>query len=77
MPYGARLYLDGWPGVVFRVVDTGKNFRGEGKKIREEGHEPLDIATKWSGPHLEFNGRLTRARIDYQDTLPKREQRMA
>ena len=77
VPYGARLYLDGWPGVVFRVVDTGKNFRGEGKKIREEGHEPLDIATKWSGPHLEFNGRLTRARIDYQDTLPKREQRMA
>ena len=77
IPYGARLYLDGWPTVEFRLVDTGKNFRGEKKQVREAGHEPLDIATEWKGTHLEFNGKLTRARIDYQDTRPRREQRVS
>ncbi len=77
VPYGARLYLDGWPDVVFRVTDTGQNFTGQKKKIREAGHEPLDIATAWSGPHREFNGKLTRARIDYSDTLPKRSEKVA
>ncbi len=72
VPYGARLYLDGWPDVEFRLTDTGKNFRGEHKKIREAGHEPLDIATAWIGKHQEFNGKLTRARIDYADIKIKR-----
>jgi hypothetical protein len=69
VPYGARLYLEGWPDVVFRVVDTGDNFRGSSKQVRQAGHEPLDVATAWAGKHQEFNGRLARARIDYSDTL--------
>ena len=74
VPYGARVYLDGWPDVVFRIVDTGENFMGNTKQIRQAGHEPMDIATLWNGPHREFNGKLTRARIDISDTLPKRVQ---
>ena len=77
VPYGARLYLEGWPDVVFRLVDTGKHFRGDGKEIRKAGHEPLDIATQWNGKHMEFNGKLSRARIDFADTLPKREERVS
>lgn len=77
VPYGARVYLDGWPDVVFRLVDTGQNFYGSKKQVREPGHEPLDIATQWKGPHREFNGKLTRARIDYSDTLPKRSEKVA
>jgi hypothetical protein len=47
-PYGQRLQLDVWPGVVFRVVDTGSHFRGATKIYRVAGREPLDIcvATK-------------------------------
>jgi hypothetical protein len=74
VPYGARVYLDGWPDLVFRIVDTGENFMGTTKQIRQAGHEPLDIATLWDGPHREFNGKLTRARVDYSDTLSKRVQ---
>lgn len=77
VPYGARLYLDGWPDVVFRITDTGQNFTGKKKKIREAGHEPLDIATVWIGQHREFNGKLTMARIDFADTLPKRSEKVA
>jgi len=43
-PYGQRIALDEWPGVVFRVVDTGGHFRGRGKIYRIEGREPLDVA---------------------------------
>lgn len=72
VPYGARIYLEGWPDVVFRLVDDGGAFMGPGKRIRKAGHEPLDIATAWAGKHLEFNGKLGRARIDFADTLPSR-----
>lgn len=47
-PYGQRIELDAWPGVEFRVVDTGSHFRGEGKVYREEGREPLDICVETS-----------------------------
>lgn len=43
-PYGQRIEIDQWPGVVFRVVDTGGHFRGSGKVYRVSGREPLDIA---------------------------------
>ena len=42
-PYGQRIALDAFPGVVFRVVDTGQHFRGTNKLYRVAGHEPLDI----------------------------------
>lgn len=42
-PYGQRIELDAFPGVVFRVVDTGGHFRGAGKVYRMVGYEPLDI----------------------------------
>lgn len=43
-PYGQRIEIDQWPGVVFRVVDTGGHFRGTNKVYRIMGREPLDIA---------------------------------
>jgi hypothetical protein len=42
-PYGQRISFDEWPNAVFRVVDTGGNFRGANKVYRVFGHEPLDI----------------------------------
>lgn len=42
-PYGQRIEIADFPGVVFRVVDTGDNFRGLNKMYRVIGYEPLDI----------------------------------
>lgn len=42
-PYGQRIQIDFWPNAVFRVVDTGGNFRGINKVYRVVGAEPLDI----------------------------------
>lgn len=42
-PYGQRIEISAWPGVVFRVVDTGGHFRGTNKIVRVAGREPLDI----------------------------------
>jgi hypothetical protein len=42
-PYGQRLEIDVFPGVVFRVVDTGGHFTGSTKVYRALGAEPLDI----------------------------------
>jgi hypothetical protein len=42
-PYGQRISLPMWPGVVFRIVDTGGNFFGVKKVYRVTGREPLDI----------------------------------
>lgn len=33
-------------GIVFRIVDTGGHFFGDGKMVREPGYEPFDIAVK-------------------------------
>lgn len=54
-PYGQLIYIDAWPGVPFRVVDTGANFSdaawalkvGGGKVYKAAGYEPLDIATDY------------------------------
>lgn len=32
--------------VEFRLVDTGENFFGKGKVIREAGHEPIDVCRR-------------------------------
>jgi len=42
-PYGQRIVIDQWPGLTFRVVDTGGHFHGASKLYRVLGHEPLDI----------------------------------
>jgi hypothetical protein len=42
-PYGQRISLAEWPGVVFRIVDTGSHFHGSGKIYRIAGREPLDV----------------------------------
>lgn len=70
VPYGARIYIDALPSDVLRLVDTGGNFTGDDKKIREPGHEPLDIATAWPGGTHRLGGRLTRYRVDWTDVLP-------
>lgn len=42
-PYGQRITLAEWPGVVFRIVDTGSHFHGSNKIYRIVGREPLDV----------------------------------
>lgn len=45
--YGQRLIISSLsPTAVFRVVDTGGNFFGPGKVIRNVGREPLDICVQ-------------------------------
>lgn len=60
-PYGQRLEIDNWPGVVFRVVDTGGHFRGAGKVYRVAGFEPLDVCV--AGPDTPVAPALSSARI--------------
>lgn len=48
-PYGQRIAIDAWPWAVFRVVDTGRNFRGSTKVYRATGREPLDVAVRDKG----------------------------
>jgi hypothetical protein len=74
-PYGQRLAIDVWPGVPFRVTDTGGHFRGAGKVYRVMGYEPLDIcvdsdqtkvpklatATIASGDHFDKAGKAVAA----------------
>lgn len=43
-PFGQRLVLEPWPNVVFRVTDTGGNFKGAKKVVRVIGDEPIDVA---------------------------------
>jgi len=69
VPYGARIYVDALPRDILRLVDTGGNFTGDDKKIRQPGHEPLDIATAWPGGTHRLGGRLTRYRVDWADVL--------
>lgn len=76
VPYGARIYIEALPRDVLRIVDTGGNFftdasKGTQKKIREPGHEPLDIATAWPGKAQKLSGTLTRYRVDWLDALPR------
>jgi hypothetical protein len=77
-PYGQRLQISAWPGVVFRVVDTGNHFRGvpvfddfesytKGKFYRVAGHEPLDICVASSSTTVPKTG-IT-ATIAVGDTL--------
>lgn len=47
-PYGQRIDLDAYPGVVFRIVDTGSHFVGPGKVYRDSAREPLDICVESS-----------------------------
>ena len=42
-PYGQRIEIAEWPGVIFRIVDTGSHFHGPGKVYRVPGREPFDI----------------------------------
>lgn len=46
--------------IEFRLVDTGGDFRGKGKKIKAAGHEPIDICrrAKPDSAHS-FSGLLT------------------
>jgi hypothetical protein len=66
-PYGQRISLAEWPGVVFRIVDTGSHFHGANKVYRIAGREPFDVcvassatkvvpqtdATIYAGDHFE------------------------
>jgi hypothetical protein len=77
VPYGARIYFASYPGLVFRLVDTGDNFRADvNKQIKTPGAEPFDIATAYKSS-LGFAGTLTRYYIDFDDILPAPPRRTA
>ena len=70
VPYGARLYIEAYPDVEFRLMDTGGNFFGDGKVIRVPGHEPFDIAVAYpvaGQPRLHISGTKTRYWVDFAD----------
>ena len=72
VPYGARLYLEAYPGVIFRLLDTGSHFYGSSKVIRIPGAEPFDIATSYPGPRsprLGISGTKTRYWVDFDDVI--------
>ena len=77
VPYGARIHIEALPADVLRLVDTGGNFLGDNKQIREPGHEPLDIATAWPGKSQKLSGKKTRFKIDWTDTLPEPRPRVS
>lgn len=77
VPYGARIHIEALPSDVLRLVDTGRNFLGDTKKIREPGHEPLDIATAWPGETHRLSGKKTRYKIDWADVLPEPRARVS
>ena len=70
-PYGQRLMLDEWPGLVFRVVDTGGHFRGSGKIYRVFGREPLDICVNSSRTKILPSATATIVRGDHFDKAGK------
>ena len=72
VPYGARLYLEAYPGLVFRLLDTGSHFYGAKKVIQRPGAEPFDIATSYPGPRgprLGISGTKTRYWVDFDDVI--------
>lgn len=66
-PYGQNIEIANWPGVVFRVVDTGGHFRGLKKVYRVAGYEPLDICVASSDTVI--NPSMTTATIIVGDTF--------
>lgn len=70
-PYGQRLMIDEWPGLIFRVVDTGGHFRGSGKLYRVFGREPLDICVNSSRTKIIPNATATIVRGDHFDKPDK------
>lgn len=66
-PYGQRITIDQWPGVVFRVVDTGSHFHGAEKVYRIAGREPLDICVASKNTVVPKLGTVTIIRGDVLD----------
>ncbi len=59
-PYGQRVSLDCWPGVLFRIVDTGRNFSSNfSKTYRIAGYEPIDVATEYPSPSHPVTTKMT------------------
>jgi hypothetical protein len=67
-PYGQRFALDEFPGVVFRVVDTGGHFFGAGKLYRAVGTEPIDVCVNSSSTKLP---KIVQAKIIPGDNFAK------
>ena len=76
--YGPRIHFYAWPKLVFRILDTGGAFKGEGKRIRKwfalrfEGDEAeIDIATSYAGTQRKQIDRqkFSTYWIDWQDVL--------
>jgi hypothetical protein len=66
--FGPRIYFRAFPNDVFRIYDTGGNFRGANKKQSGET-EPFDIAVSYTGLRHKIGDRLTLYRVDWDDVL--------
>lgn len=60
VPYGARIYLEAFPAVVFRLFDTGGHFYGKNKVYRGYTDWKAGVPYKKSAG-VKFEGRLYRA----------------
>jgi len=74
VPYGSRVYFkDMPPDLIFRIVDTGDNFRWDrNKQIHIPGHEPFDIAVNWNQKGGRIAGLKTWYAIDMSDNLERK-----
>lgn len=58
-PDGQRLEFEQWPGIIFRVTDTGGSFYGPRKRYRVTGQEPLDVAVDTAATVIDRNQEVT------------------
>jgi len=73
VPYGSRIYFMEFPSLVFRIVDTGDNFRWDkNKQIKKPGHEPFDIAVNWANKGSRIAGLETWYALDMTDNLERK-----
>lgn len=66
--FGPRIYFAAYPNDIFRIYDTGGNFRGP-NKVMSGGNEPFDIAVSYTGLRNKIGDRLTLYKVDWEDVL--------
>lgn len=71
-PYGQLIFIDAYPGIKFRVVDTGGNFLGSDKVYRASGREPIDVAVRSSSTKVPTDATAQIVRGDHLDKTDRK-----
>ena len=70
-PYGQLILIDEWPGLKFRVTDTGGHFFGVNKVYRVTGEEPLDVCVDSKATKVIPHATVTIVKGDHFDKAGK------